>query len=166
MASVLTGLVVPSCDHCISVDSSPYYLAVYALAAAGVLLGVGILVFAQGAPVKPRVWGVTAAVCFGLGLPIAAALTHFPISVHGAICGGALDAARARAFPTDAALDPTQRACKDQGQTLLDYAIVVGTAAVLGGAIMTVAASRATSTARRDPAGPLVSGPDRRTPRG
>lgn len=150
MASVLT--VVPACDHCVSVDSSRYYLAVYALAAAGVLLGVGILVLYRRAPMWPRVLGLAAAACLGSGLPVAAALTHFPISVHGAICGGALHAARTRGFPTDAALDPTQSACKDEGQTVLDDAMVIGTAAVLGGAVLTVAASRASSTARRDPA--------------
>lgn len=149
MASVLT--VIPTCDNCISVDSSSYYLAVNALAAAGVLLGIGILVLSRRAPTKPRVWAGAAAVCLGIGLPVTAAVAHFPISAHGAVCGGALHAARTRGFPTDAALDPTQRACKDQGQTVLDAAILIGTAAVVGGAGMSVAAGRATVTPGRDP---------------
>lgn len=147
MTSVLT--VVPTCDNCVSVDSSRYYLAVYALAAAGVLLAVGILVLASWAPKKPRVWGVTAAVCFGIGLPVAAVLAHFPISVHGAFCGGALDAARTRGFPSDAALDPTQRACKVEGQTVLAYAVAMGTLVVVAGAVLTVAAGRSTSIGSR-----------------
>lgn len=150
MGSVLT--VVPACDNCVSVDSSPYYLAVYAVAVAGVLLGAAVLLRIRRAPMRSRAMGAVAALCFGIGLPVAAASAHFPVSVHGVVCGGALQAARSRGFPADAALDPTQSACKDEGETVLGYAIITGMAAAVAGAVLTVAASRSTSPTRPDPA--------------
>lgn len=156
MGSVLT--VVPACDNCVSVDSSPYYLAVYAVAVAGVLLGAAVLIGTRQSAVAPRASGAAAAVCLGIGLPVAAALAHLPVSVQGGICGGALHAAQMRGLPTDAALDPGQAACKTEGQTVLDYAIVIGTVALLGGATLALAARRAPSTAHHDAARGATSG--------
>lgn len=141
MASVLA--LVPACDNCVSVDSSPYYRALLVLAVVGAILGGLILVRTRGALGKPRLYGAVAAVCLGIGLPVAVALTHVPISVNGAACGGALHASRERGFPTDAALDPGQTACKQEGQSVVDFAMATGVAALVGGGVMTIAAGRA-----------------------
>ena len=143
-------IIVPACDNCVPGDSSPYYLPLFILAAAGLLLSVGILLLTRGAPRRPRLYGIAAAVCLGIGLPFATALTHFPISAQGATCGGALTSSMERGVPTDAALDPTQSACKERGQTVIDYAVGIGAGALLIGAVLTIASGVSASLTRSD----------------
>ena len=139
---MIPGLVlVPSCDNCVPGGSSPYYLPLFILAAAGLILGVGVLLLTRGAPKKARVYGIVAAFCLGIGLPAAIALSHYSVTAEGAICGGALSASLERGVPTDSALDSTQSACKERGQTVIHYAVTSGAAALLLGAMMTMASA-------------------------
>jgi hypothetical protein len=148
---VILGLViVPACDNCVPGDSSAYYAPLFVLAAAGVLLGVGILLLTRGAPRRSRRYGIVAAVCLGIGLPFAAALTHLPVSAQGATCGGALSSSLERGMPTDSALDATQSACKERGQTVIQYAVTIGAGALLVGAVLTIASGVSASSASTD----------------
>ncbi len=145
--AVIPGLIIaPACDNCVPGDSSPYHLPLLILAAASLLLGAGILLLTRGTPRKPRLYGIAAAACLGIGLPVAAALTHLPVSAEGAICGGALSSSLERGVPTDSALDPTQSACKERGQTVVDYAVMTGAGALLVGALMTIASGVSASS--------------------
>ena len=143
-------IIVPACDNCVPGDSSPYYLPLFILAAAGLLLSLGILLLTRGVPRRPRLYGIAAAVCLGIGLPVAAALTHLPISARGATCGGALTSSLERGVPTDSALDPTQSACKKRGQTVIDHAVTIGGGALLVGAVLTIASGVSASSASSD----------------
>jgi len=144
-------ILVPSCDNCIPGDGTPYSLPLFILAAASLILGVGIFLLTRSAPRKPRLYGIAAALCLGIGPPFAVALTHLPTSAQGATCGGALSASLERGFPTDSALDSTQSACKERGQTVIDYAVATGAAALLVGALMTIVSGASTSSGSSDP---------------